>query len=245
MHRSALFLLASLAATSGCSSAQAEDVEESESSIIGGTATTKYEAVGALVDAEDGEPFCTGTVIAARRVLTAAHCLVGLRAANVRFVLGPNAYAPEAELRVARVRPHPAYDDDDDDSEADIGIVDLAEDADVTPIPRNTSKLDDSWIGKKATFVGYGVTNAKTGTGIGKKRVVTMPITELYETELVYEKRGAQTCSGDSGGPALAKNAGGETVVIGVTSWGDEGCKEYGVDTRVDAYRTWVGQALR
>jgi secreted trypsin-like serine protease len=236
-------VLVAIVAASGCTAPANEEVDESESSIVGGTATTKYAAVGALL--ERGEPFCTGTVIAPRVVLTAAHCLVGVSAANVTFAIGPNAYAPTSELRVASVKPHPAYDDSDEDSQHDVGIVVLAEDAGVTPIPHNTTKLGASWIGKSATFVGYGVTNGKTGAGIGKKRSVTMPLTEVHATDFVYEKRGANTCSGDSGGPALAKNADGDTVVIGVTSWGDEDCTEFGVDTRVDAYRTFIGQALQ
>lgn len=72
-----------------------------------------------------------------------------------------------------------------------------------------------------------------------------IPITEVNPTELVYSKAGANTCVGDSGGPALAKNAAGVTVVIGVTSWGDDGCTDFGVDTRVDAYPTFIGEALR
>jgi secreted trypsin-like serine protease len=241
MRWSSLLLFTAATACAAPSNDELEAVDESESSIIGGTATTKYAAVGALV--ENGEPFCTGTVIAPRIVLTAAHCLVGLRAANVRFTLGASAYAPTKKLKVARLRPHPAFDDAE--GQHDIGIVELAEDAGVAPIPRNTTKLDSSWLGKSVTFVGYGVTNASTGAGVGTKRSVVMPITDIQPTEFVYEKTGANTCSGDSGGPALAKNAAGVTVVIGVTSWGDDLCKDFGVDTRVDAYRTFIGQSLQ
>jgi secreted trypsin-like serine protease len=44
------------------------------------------------------------------------------------------------------------------------------------------------------------------------------------------------TWFGDSGGPALGNDASGQQRLIGVTSWGDEDCKQFGVDTRVDAF---------
>jgi len=47
------------------------------------------------------------------------------------------------------------------------------------------------------------------------------------------------TCSGDSGGPAFAVIDGKQTVV-GVTSFGDMQCADYGADTRVDVEQPFL-----
>ena len=56
------------------------------------------------------------------------------------------------------------------------------------------------------------------------------------QTQFSYREPGQNTCNGDSGGPAFADNGNGELLVAGVTSYGDFGCHDFGVDTRVDAY---------
>jgi hypothetical protein len=50
---------------------------------------------------------------------------------------------------------------------------------------------------------------------------------------------GKNTCNGDSGGPAFAE-VGGELLLAGVTSYGDPSCTQYGVDTRVDVYASFL-----
>ena len=49
------------------------------------------------------------------------------------------------------------------------------------------------------------------------------------------------TCSGDSGGPAIESINGVDTVV-GTTSYGDQNCTQLGVDMRVDANRAFISQ---
>jgi uncharacterized protein (TIGR03382 family) len=48
------------------------------------------------------------------------------------------------------------------------------------------------------------------------------------------------TCEGDSGGPAF--NANGE--IVAVTSLGDQNCSDYGQDTRVDFYASWIDSTM-
>jgi len=235
--------LTAIVALAGCAAPTEENTDDevvasSESSIVGGTTTSSYAAVGAFVEA--GEPFCTGTVIAPRVVLTAAHCFEGARAATVRFVLGPNAFAPSASLRVARLVAHPSYNPFELTN--DIGVAVLSQDAPVAPIPVNTAALDASWVGRSLTFVGYGVTNGVTGAGGGVKRQVTIPIAQVGATQFAYTGSKG-TCFGDSGGPAFLQSANGSLSVVGVTSYGDQRCRQFGVDTRVDVYRSFLASA--
>jgi secreted trypsin-like serine protease len=48
---------------------------------------------------------------------------------------------------------------------------------------------------------------------------------------------------GDSGGPAFAADSEGKLFLAGVTSFGDRDCAKYGVDTRVDAYTSFIAAA--
>ena len=234
-------ILALVATLGGCAAeanGEDDDVTSSSSPIIGGTTTSAFPAVGALT--QGGSPFCTGTVVAPRVVVTAAHCLAGARASSLRFAIGANAFAPTASIRITRVTAHPAYDPDQ--LVNDIGVVVLADDAPVTPIPMNTTALDASWVGRSLTFVGYGVTSGLTQSGAGVKRQVAIPIAQVGAAQFAYT--GAKnTCFGDSGGPALTRDAQGATVVVGVTSYGDATCRSFGVDTRVDVFRRFVTQA--
>lgn len=242
MSAAKLSVIGLIAILSGCAAEQSEDVKEdtdsTDSDIVGGKLTSSYAAVGALTTA-DGFPFCTGTVIAPRVVVTAAHCLAepGTTAAGMRFALGPDANNPTSVTRVKRIQYHPSYDDQA--IKNDIGVVILSNDAPVTPASVNTS-MTSSWVGKSLTFVGYGVTNGNTQTGAGRKRVVSIPISQVGASQFAYQTRGKNTCNGDSGGPAFVTDASGNLAVAGVTSYGDQSCTSYGVDTRVDTFLSFI-----
>ncbi len=215
-----------------------EEAEATAAAIVGGQATTGYAAVGALT--QRGASFCTGTVVAKRLVVTAAHCLDGVRASNIRFVLGPNASAPQAQLGVARAIAHPQYDARRITN--DIGVLVLSSDAPVAPIALNDA-MSSSWVGRTLTFVGYGATNGVTGRGGGVKRAVDIAVSQVGSTQFSYADRTKNTCFGDSGGPAFARDAAGALTLVGVTSYGDQTCSRYGVDTRVDVYRSFIASA--
>jgi secreted trypsin-like serine protease len=215
------------------------ETTSSESSIIGGTVTNDYPAVGALT--RFGQSFCTGTVVAPRLVVTAAHCLADLGGSSIRFALGTRASAPEASVAVRGYAAHPSYDARQ--IRNDIGVVVLAEDAPVAPVAVNSS-MTAEWVGHSLEFVGFGATNGFTGSGSGTKRAVTIPVSQVGATQFAYVDRSRNTCFGDSGGPAFARGAEGQLVLVGVTSYGDARCTQFGVDTRVDAYRSFIAAAL-
>lgn len=75
--------------------------------------------------------------------------------------------------------------------------------------------------GEMVTLVGYGETeNGSTG---GFKNYGQAPFLEMNEGELRIGGNGTDTCSGDSGGPALAEQADGTWRVIGITSRAEDG----------------------
>ncbi len=221
--------------TPGSDDDESESSDQGRDPIVGGQTTSAFPAVGALT--RNGQMHCTGTVIGPRLVVTAAHCVSGFTASSMRFVLGSKLSAPTATIGVASIKAHPNYDPNQITN--DIGIVTLSSDAPVTPM-KIMDAMGASWAGKTLTFVGFGVSNGNTQTGDGTKRFVDMAIQSVGATQFQYAVPGKNTCNGDSGGPAFA-NVNGEMLVAGVTSYGDASCTQYGVDTRVDAFKSFVG----
>ena len=232
----ALSLFALSAAACGPASAPADEAELATSArddIVGGSATSEFPAAGAIT--RYGSPHCTGTLVGPRTVLTAAHCLTGVTAASLKFVIGASIWSAQAAVSVQSITAHPDYDDVK--LVNDVGFLTLGADAPVAPM-KILPTMDSSWVGRQLTFVGYGLVSGKGG-GSGTKRGVTMPIHSVGATQFVYQTAGKNTCNGDSGGPAFAK-VGDEWFVAGVTSYGDVGCTQYGVDVRADAYASFV-----
>ncbi|MCC6621796.1 MAG: trypsin-like serine protease [Deltaproteobacteria bacterium] len=208
--------------------------------IIGGVPAPEMESVGAFIHGDGW--FCTGTVVAPRVVLTAAHCLSDLRGPeDASFFLGPDSndlgdgrVIPLAELHV-----HPDYAQTDN---ADIAVAILAEDAGVEPIAVNLEPLGQDLVGEVLTFVGYGYSIQDVEGG--DKRKVDIAVSGVSEFFIDYETAGKNTCQGDSGGPALLWDNGGVAWLLGVTSYGDAECAVDGHNTRADVFAPFVSAFL-
>lgn len=208
-----------------------------ESRIIGGAAFSGLPGVGALL--RNGQPTCTATLIDSRRAVTAAHCFYGNGSPSAyRFVTGPNANAPTKSYAVSTIRVHPNFSISQVLN--DIAVVTLTTTATEAPV-KVLNNLDNTWLGANLFFVGYGVTDGQRQSGMGVKRSVIMPIAEVGATQFAYETAGKNTCSGDSGGPAFFVDNQGNYLLAGTTSYGDTYCTQWGVDTIVPAYLSFLG----
>jgi hypothetical protein len=212
--------------------AQVSNPDSDVSGIVGGVEDTHHEAVVALVAlplACGALPaaVCTGTVIAPRVVLTAAHCLPLLSLGGSEVVIGRKVDASAARhIKIVQTLPHPEWVA----PSHDVALVEIGEDAGIAPALATDTNDAASLSGNLVTLVGYGRDeHGRTGT----RRFGTARVLEMNSQHFRVEPEPALSCVGDSGGPALAVVAGVERVV-GVASYGDPSCAAVATYARLD-----------
>lgn len=207
-------------------------------------------------------PFCSGTLITADVILTAAHCLDTAKGGSTFRTAAPSSVAvylggEEAAsdpapifIGVSETLIHPSYN-----RQAllnDIALMRLSSPAPaaiapVAPLPAALG-FRAADIGIALDFAGFGVTED------GSSGVLLHAIASLggygcavagcgsagdAATQISYAQPVTGPCSGDSGGPAfISRN--GTPYVAGITSYGDSRCTLYGVSTRVDAFEGFI-----
>jgi len=178
-----------------------------------------------VVYLESNAGSCTGTVISPRAVLSAGHCFTnGSGNLNVSWVDVHTSFEEPGEqvFRSFNIKIHPQYNGGVSDTTYDTALVLLSQD-----LPTRTMgilKNSNLQVGEKLQIAGYG--RIGNGQAVGNQfdglQAGSMSVGEVYSGDILAffnHPNGANTCNGDSGGPA-AVYRNGKWVVAGITSYG-------------------------
>ena len=219
--------------------------ENAREKVIGGTPVTNSEFDAVVAFMRDEMTICTGTLITENIVLTAAHCFEkatsnGSAALSVMRVVGGNgrklmSERPSSSIVSAKVHPNFWRDHRGAIDFAWVRIDPPMKTVKPATLPFSRDESDRLIAAaKQTTIVGYGLSDLiPRGPGLppasGVKLWADTPIKFRTGVEVFAGNRDADTCSGDSGGPAFIRTQKSRAhpdglVLTGITSRGPMPC---------------------
>ena len=184
---------------------------------------------------------CTGLVVARDAVLTAGHCVAGIRANRIRFL--DAAGAPILmETRARAV--HPAYDPDPVSGRT--RSIDLALLRTRVPLPGRLplARLSTAMPAPGAilSFGGFGAARAGDARSLGRFRVADLPVVAPLGPSgaLIWlHAPGRGGCNGDSGGPIASEDG-----TLALAAWVKDACGGVTQAILLGPQRAWIDHTL-
>lgn len=167
-------------------------------------------------NADGSAGVCSGTMISANKVLTAAHCLEN--AASVDVLLGVSAnklaYVTSNSWQI-----HPNFTRSANGILGnDVGVINVPVPLPIPSVPILASAAPQ--VGQKAVVFGFGTTGPAEDYGQLRSGVMKIAAVDAGRIFADYEGGTSNVCSGDSGGPLLLQ-IGNQLTIGGTTSYGD------------------------
>ncbi len=196
--------------------------------------------MAALIDA-DGEQFCGASIVAPDEILTAAHCVSDVHAADVTVMAGTTDLTDEAAqvVPVREIRVHRGYQEAT--SRNDVAVLLLRRPLTLGPRVQPVALVDATTqpallaAGAPVMVMGWGATSDRRETYPTRLRAASLRI--VADSTCWAEWEGgidgatmlcggspshADACGGDSGGPLVAfDRRTWRWVQVGVVSFGD------------------------
>lgn len=206
--------------------------------------------------------FCGGTVVNRSWVLTAAHCVTGIRASDIDILTGTQSLVSGGtRYRAVEIRIVDGYDADRD--HRDVALIRMDK---PTFAPNQALIAPGADVAGGTTLVttGWGTMVAGQGDYPTELQQVSVPkrtdaqcstapaagmsgygSAYIASSMVCAGTPGKDSCQGDSGGPLVVRQ-GGTSLQLGITSWGIGCGGSYpGVYSRVAAFSSWIGRQVR
>jgi len=218
------------------------------SSIVGGNAANPAQWPYAVAIFRKGHMHCSGSVVGATKVLTAAHCVAGFNLANFQVIAGRPNLRDQAAGQIIGVSSGRVHPDFEQTGLHDVAVLNLAQPTAMAPVSVATAAQSAAATvpGALLRVAGYGATNPfgvhlspflKQTYEIVRtdRRCLKAYTRDLYAPESMICALGAKrkkpgrfkihtsACSGDSGGPLVADTPFG-AVEVGTVSYGGALC---------------------
>lgn len=175
---------------------------------------------------------CTGTLVGEGLVLTAKHCAHDRVNLDVEVRFGNSSTAAEFVVDGAVLGSHPSLDLMLIEFETPEDLPRFAE-----PVPPLVEEVNEARLGPAAQIGGFGMTEDFQS---GNRLFAAVALDQVGEQVILVNGNGVSgACTGDSGGPLLARSSSGQVSLLGTLSLGSGDCRGVDEYVRVDSVLEW------